>query len=152
VVSCAERVTAAHVPWSDFANDLSGALSADKLFKEAESGAHGDLEDFAFRRVSEAMLDDLRRTVLAGHGNIDKAYRIAVLIRLGSSDAGDGDHQIGLGPFNPALGHGFSNLLADGSMAGEQFTGDTQGCRLVDFAVNDEAAMQRVAGAPSAVR
>ena len=91
------------------------------------------------------MLDDLRRTVLAGHGNIDKAYRIAVLIRLGSSDAVDGDHQIGLGPFNPALGHGFSNLPADGGMAGEQLTGDAQGCRLVDFAANDEAAVQRVA-------
>ena len=100
-----------------------------------------------FGSVSEAMLHDLRRTVPAGHGNVDKAYRIAVLIRLGSRDAGDGDHQIGLGPFNPALGHGFGNLPADGGMAGEQLTGDTQGRRLMDFAVNDEAAMQRVSGA-----
>ena len=130
-------------------SDLSGALSADELCKEADSGAHGGLADFAFRRVSEAMLHDLRRTVPAGHGNVDKTYRIAVLIRLGSSDAGDGDHQIGLGPFNPALGHGFGNLPADGGMAGEQLTGDTQGCRLMDFAVNDEAAMQRVSGARS---
>jgi hypothetical protein len=81
--------------------------------------------------------------------NVDKTYRIAVLVRLRSSDAGDGDHQIGLGPFNPALGHGFGNLPADGGMAGEQLTGDTQGRRLMDFAINDEAAVQRVSGARS---
>jgi hypothetical protein len=44
--------------------------------------------------------------------NVDKTYRIAVLVRLRSSDAGDGDHQIGLGPFDAALGHGFGNLTA----------------------------------------
>lgn len=143
---CAERARAAHVPWLDFASDLSGALSANELCKEADTGAHGGLADFALRGISEAMLHDLRRTVPAGHGNVDKTYRIAVLIGLGSRDAGDGDHQIGLGPFNPALGQGLGNLAAYGGMTDEQVIGDAQSRRLVDFAVNDEAAMQRVSG------
>lgn len=116
--------------------------SARRLIPERMAG----LADFALRGISEAMLYDLRRTVPAGHGNVDKTYRIAVLIGLGSRDAGDGDHQIGLGPFNPALGHGFGNLPADGGMANEQLIGDAQGRRLVDFAVNHEASMQRVSG------
>ena len=106
------------------ASELLPALSADELFKKADSGAHGGVADVPFRHVSEPMLHDLRRAVPAGHGNVDKAYRIAVLIRLGARDARDGDHQIGLGPFNPALGHGFGNLSADGGMAGEQLIWD----------------------------